>query len=95
MTRGAFSSTILLFSSSNFTANKNLSLGILDSIKKRSDAGERIERKHFVDSTKYLNQMGAVTILDTLSREKTTDLIDKFFNKKYGPVNTTSDDFSE
>ena len=93
--RGAFASTIMLFSSSNFTANKNLSLGILDSIKKRSDAGERIERKHFVDSTKYLNQMGAVTILDTLSREKTTDLIDKFFNKKYGPVNTTSDDFSE
>ena len=87
--RKGLAGTMILFSSSNLTANKNLALGILDSIKKRVDAGENLSRDtYFRDPTRYLNQMGAVTILDTLSREQTTKLIDKYFNRTYGEVNT-------
>lgn len=83
---GAFASTIMLLSSSNFTANKELCLGVLSSIKKLEEEGVKIKREHFVESTKYLNSMGAVTILDCLTREEVECLIDKFFEDKYSVV---------
>lgn len=83
---GAFASTIMLLSSSNFTANNELCLGLLSSIKKLENEGVEIKREHFVESTKYLNSMGAVTILDCLTREEVENLIDKFFENKYSVV---------
>ena len=82
----AYASTIMLLSSSNLTAQKNNILGILASIKKRKDAGEVIKREHFVSATKYLNNMGAVTILDFLSKEDIENIIDRFFVEKYGEI---------
>lgn len=93
--RGAFASTIMLLSSSNLTANKELILGILESIKKRSDEGEIIKRHHFVEATKYLNSMGSITILDTMKREKVTELIDKHFDNIFNDVETTLDYYLE
>lgn len=93
--RGAFASTIMLLSSSNLTANKELILGILDSIKKRSDAGEVIKRSHFVEATKYLNSMGSVTILDTMNRKRVTELIDKHFENTFKDFESTLDDYIE
>jgi hypothetical protein len=84
--QGAFASTVMLLSSSNFTANKELCLGLLSSIKKLEDEGVKIKREHFVESTKYLNSMGAVTILDCLTREEVESLIDKYFEDKYGVI---------
>lgn len=80
----AFASNIVIFSSSNLTANKELSLGILSAIKRREDKGENIKREHFVESTKYLNSMGAVTILDFLNRADVEVIIEELFNKKFG-----------
>ncbi|MDD7756151.1 MAG: DUF6339 family protein [Clostridiales bacterium] len=80
----AFASTIMLLSSSNLTANKDNILGILSSIQKRKLKGEEIKREHFVSSTKYLNAMGSVTILDFLNRHDIEKRIDKLFNEKFG-----------
>jgi len=78
ITKRAFPSTITLFSSSNMTANPNIGLGVLDSIKKRELAGEEIERKHFVGPLRYLNSMGGITVLDVFSRQEITSIIDKY-----------------
>lgn len=75
----AFASRILLLSSSNFTANKALTLGILDAIKDQSDAGVEIKREHFVGATKYLNRMGAITVLDYLKRSRVKSLINEYY----------------
>lgn len=78
ITKQAFPSRSVIFSSSNITANKQIGLGVLDSIKKREQAGEEIERKHFVGPLKYLNSMGGITVLDVLSRSETTKIIDEY-----------------
>ena len=75
----AFASRILLFSSSNLTANQNIALGILDAIKEQSDAGIALKREHFVGATKYLNRMGAITVLDYLKRSRVKALISEYF----------------
>ena len=74
----AFASTAVLFASSNMTANKAIALGVLDSIEKRQEMGEKIERKHFVGSLRYLNNMGGLTLLDMLSREDVTSIVDDY-----------------
>ena len=74
----AFPSTITLFSSSNMTANRQIGLGVLDSIKKRGEMGETIKRKHFVGSLRYLNNMGGITLLDVLSRTEITKIVDDY-----------------
>lgn len=74
----AFVSTAMLFASSNMTANKAIALGVLDSIEKRQEMGEKIERKHFVASLKYLNNMGGLTLLDMLNREDVTSIVDDY-----------------
>lgn len=78
ITKRAFPSTITLFSSSNMTASRQIGLGVLDSIKKRELAGETIERKHFVCSLRYLNNMGGITLLDVLTRSEITKIVDDY-----------------
>lgn len=74
----AFASTAVLFSSSNLTSNKQLGLGVLDSIAKRQEMGEKIERKHFVAPLRYLNNMGGLVLLDMLSREDVSSIVDEY-----------------
>lgn len=78
-TDNAFASRIMLFSSSNLTANKDTSLGILDAIKEQADAGIPLRREHFVGATKYLNRMGAITVLDYLGRARVHTIISDYF----------------
>lgn len=78
---GAFASTILLFSSSNFTANKNIALGILDCIAERKAKGEKIGRYHYVEANKYLNNLGGVMLLDSISRDEVHSIVDNHLNK--------------
>lgn len=75
----AFASNVVLISSSNFTGNREVLLGILDAVKERMDAGEDIKRKHFVGATKYLNRMGAITVLDLLDRKRAKRIISEYF----------------
>ncbi|GEM_PF-152658 len=101
----AFASTAVLFASSNMTSNKAIALGVLDSIEKRQEMGEAIERKHFVGSLRYLNNMGGLTLLDMLSREDVSSIVDAylasddFANLKLGAKNDKipedADDFDE
>lgn len=84
--QNAFASNIMLLSSSNLTGNKNNILGILRSIKRRQDAGEVIKREHFVGATKYLNNMGAVTILDILGREDIEEIINGYYEDYFGKL---------
>ena len=79
----AYSSNIMLFSSNNFTANKNLALGVMDCIAERKKAGEKIGRSHFVEANKYLNCIGGVSLLDTISREEAKALADNRLNKVF------------
>lgn len=79
----AYASNIMLFSSNNFVSNKNLVLGVLDCIAERKARGEKIGRYHFVEANKYLNCMGGISLLDTLSRDETKAIVDKRLDKMY------------
>lgn len=82
----AFSSNIMLLSSSNFMANRELALGVLDCLLKRQKKGDIIGRYHFVESVKYLNCIGGTALLDMMSREDAKELANKRLNKLYGCI---------
>ena len=71
----AYASTILLFSSNNFVSNKRLALGVLDCLVELKANGTAIKREHFVQSNKYLNCLGGVVLLDTLTRLEVKQII--------------------
>lgn len=79
LTDNAFASRVMLLSSSNFTANKSITLGILDAIEEQSASGIPLKREHFVGATKYLNRMGAITVLDYLDRKRVRSIISAYF----------------
>lgn len=86
ITETAYASNIVLISSSNFISNRNLALGIFDCILRRKEAGEKIGRYHFVEANKYINCIGGITLLDTMTREEARDLANKRLNKLYGTI---------
>lgn len=86
ITETAFASNIVLFSSNNFASNKNLALGVLDCLYKRKQAGEKIGRYHFVEANKYINCIGGITLLDTMSREEVCALTNRRLDKIYGKL---------
>ena len=80
----AYASTVMLFSSNNFTSNKDLALGVIDCIGERKRKGEKIGRYHFVEANRYLNAIGGITLLDMLTREEVKEYANKILNEKYG-----------
>lgn len=84
ITESAYASNVMLLSSNNFMANKDLALGIMDSISERKNKGEKIGRYHFVDANKYLNCIGGITLLDSLTRDDTKNIIKTRLDKIYG-----------
>lgn len=82
----AYASNIVLISSNNFAANKKLVLGVLDCISKRKQAGDKIGRYHFVEANKYINCIGGVALLDSMTREEARDLANKRLDKLYGKI---------
>ena len=87
ISESAFASKIMLISSNNFVSNKNLALGVLDCIKRRKQAGEKIDRYHYVEANKYINCIGGTQLLDTLSRNEVMKLTNKILNKSFGEIN--------
>ena len=59
---------------------------MLDCIIKRKEAGDNVGRYHFVEANKYINCIGGITLLDSMSREEARDLANKRLNKLYGPI---------
>ncbi len=86
ITESAYASNIILLSSNNFMANKELALGVLDCIMERKSKGEKIGRYHYVEANRYLNGMGGISILDTMTREETKSLINARLDKIYGSL---------
>lgn len=76
-----FSSLVLYMSSSNFTANRNLTLGMVESFRKLKAQGVNIKVDYWKDMLAYLNKLGAVIILDTLSRSDVTEICDRQIQK--------------
>ena len=82
----AYSSNILLLSSNNFIANKDLALGLLDCIMERKAKGDKVGRYHYVEADRYLNSMGGITILDTMTRDETKAIVSSRLDKIYGTL---------
>ena len=85
----AYASNIILLSSNNFMANKELGLGVLDSISEKKKNGNIIKRDHYVKANKYLNSVGGITLLDTLSRKDAKELIDRYLEKEFSMEKTS------
>lgn len=86
ITESAFPSNVMLLSSSNFMSNKELALGVMDCIAERKSKGEKIGRYHFVEANKYLNCIGGVTLLDTMTREEAKVMVGSRLDKLYGII---------
>lgn len=79
-----FSARSVVFFSSNFTSNRNITKGILRSLVKLQKNGVAIKRDHFVQANKYLNVVGGAMILDLLTTEEVEDMIDQHLVRHYG-----------
>jgi hypothetical protein len=79
-----FSARCVVFFSSNFTSNRNITKGILKSLIKLQQSGISIKRDHFVQANKYLNVVGGAMILDMLSVDEVEQMVDKYLAKYYG-----------
>lgn len=86
ITESAYASNVMLLSSSNFMANKELALGVMDCISERKRKGEKIGRYHFVEASKYMNCIGGITLLDTLSREQASEITNAHLEKIFGVI---------
>lgn len=75
----ALPSRVLLLSSSNFTASREVTLGMLDAIKEQQEVGVELKREHFVAPTRYLNRISGITLLDCLSRNEVRQMIRSYF----------------
>ena len=86
ITESAFPSNVILLSSSNFMSNKSLALGVMDCISFRKEKGEKIGRYHFVEANRYLNCLGGVILLDTMTREEVQNVVNSRLKKVYGDL---------
>ena len=73
----------MLISSSNLTARKENMLGILSAISKLEREGYEIKRAQFVEANKYLNKMGAVTIIDVLAQDEIENRVLRHLKKTF------------
>ncbi|WP_227521477.1 DUF6339 family protein [Bacillus alkalisoli] len=76
-----YSARSVVFFSSNFTSNRNITKGILKTLVKLEESGVAIKRDHFVQANKYLNVVGGAMILDMLSTEEVEDMVGKHLKK--------------
>jgi len=64
------------FFSSNFVANKNLALGVVEAIKELTEEHKMIENRYsYSNANKILNQVGGVRMLDLLTRDEAKAII--------------------
>ena len=82
----AYASNIVLISSNNFISNRQLALGVFDCIEKRQAAGDKIGRYHYVEANKYINCVGGMLLLDTMTRHEICHLVNNRLNKLFGEI---------
>ena len=76
LTKSAYNSKILLLASSTASSNHEIFMGLLDAVKqfKENNNLDDVNRTHFVPCTKHLNAIGAVRMIDTLTRTEIKDI---------------------
>lgn len=79
-----FSARCVVFFSSNFTSNRNITKGILRALYKWKENGVTIKRDHLVEANKYLNVVGGAMVLDTLMTEEVEDMVNMHLKKVFG-----------
>ncbi len=79
-----FSARCVVFFSSNFTSNRNITLGILRSLYKLEQEGINILRDHFTESTRYLNIVGGAMVLDMLTVNEVEEMVTERLRKVLG-----------
>ena len=82
-TSSAFNSKILLFASSTAPSNHEIAMGIMDAVESfKIERGlADITRDEILPCTKYLNSIGAVRMVDALSRQEIRDICLKRMNE--------------
>ncbi|WP_244322170.1 DUF6339 family protein [Bacillus luti] len=79
-----FSARAIVFFSSNFTSNRNITIGILRAIKYLEQEGCKVKREFFVQANRYLNILGGAMILDMLSAEEVEEMVIKHLVEHLG-----------
>ncbi|UBH09014.1 DUF6339 family protein [Macrococcus armenti] len=74
-----FSARAVVFFSSNFTANKELGLGVLSALFELKQRGVEIKRTHFVEANRFINMLGGVLILDLMDKDSVEKRVLNFF----------------
>ena len=78
-----FSGRSVYFFSSNFTANRIITKGVLLALKKLNDEGFEMKRAHFVEAGRYLNIVGGAMILDMLDVNEVATMIEARIRKVF------------
>ncbi|PFU22981.1 hypothetical protein COK80_25880 [Bacillus anthracis] len=78
-----FSGRSVYFFSSNFTANRIITKGVLRALKKLNDEGFEMKRAHFVEAGRYLNIVGGAMILDMLDEAEVAEMIEARIRKVF------------
>ena len=94
LTKSAYNSKILLLASSTASSNHEIFMGLLDAVEqfKVEHQLADVTRGHFVPCTKYLNSIGAVRMIDTLSREEIKNICLGVLNRENGSDVSQNDD---
>lgn len=79
----AFPSRAMLFSSVNLVSNREIAKGIVQCHLDRAKEGKNDGRYPFTEANKYLNCMGGITILDSMSRDEVYQIVNEFLEEKY------------
>lgn len=77
-----YSGRAILYFSSNYTANRSLSHGILSALKDFNNNIEKVSRtKHLVPVTKYFNTLGGGSVIDLYTRDDVYNLTEHFLTE--------------
>ncbi|AST94263.1 hypothetical protein BC6307_07205 [Sutcliffiella cohnii] len=88
--RKDFSARAVVFFSSNFTSNRNITKGIIRTLVKLEESGVAIKRDHFVQANKYLNVVGGAMILDMLTTEEVEEMVGKHLAKSFDLIKSSN-----
>ncbi|WP_339252960.1 DUF6339 family protein [Sporosarcina sp. FSL W8-0480] len=78
-----FSARCVVFFSSNFTSNPNITKGVLRALIAFKNEGLQIKREHFVEANRYLNILGGAMILDMLEEDEVEEIVTARIRKVY------------
>lgn len=79
----AFPSRAMLFSSVNLVSNPEIAKGVISCHYDRFRAGKDDGRYAYTEANKYLNCLGGISIVDSMSRNEVYDKVMAFLEKRF------------